>query len=353
MTLRMASPTNGYLPVETGQVVAFVRDPAEFKINRYCQMVKSDDGPVGVFAKLGRDESVRVVTDEEFSWEDGGDMPSGDAYKSRFDTVEFRCKRRAYPWTVGSVTDATAKLWKPKLTQMKEAISVAMTNRTWQIIQAMESTTNFSGFTATANALNGGRGKWPAASDDPQSPAYMAIAQTFLRAAQSINLYTNSVVKIKDIICVISPGLATDMGLSGEIKNFVRESRFARQQQEDPYGNVNQMWGLPPSYQGIEIVVEDASRVSERAKVSGTEATTNRAYLKSDTSAVFVSRPGGLDGDLSSKSFSTVQCFYYQDLLRVKQEYDSWNEKIKGAVTEYFVPKIAAAPAGYLVTAVK
>lgn len=351
MTLRHGGPNNGYIPSATGQVVAFIRQPDKFKMNNYVQLISHTE-PVGEYAVLGRDEAVRVVTDKEYSWEDAADMPSGDAYKSRFDTKEFSCKRRAYPWRVGKVTEDTATLWKPKITQMGEAISQAMTNRTWQIIQIIETAANWGAFTNNANALNGGRGKWSTASDDPNSPNYNAIGETFLAVAQNINLYTNSVVQIQDIICVVSPGLARAMAMSPEMRNYLRESRFAQEQQTG-MPNINQLWGLPPTYMGIKIVVEDAARVSERPKVSGVEATTNRNYIKSDSSAVFCSRPGGLDGEYGTKSFSTIQVFYYKDLLRVKQEYDSWNEYMKGAVVEYFVPKIAAAPAGYLVTGVK
>src|SRR4051812_47131644 len=126
MTLRHAGPNNGYIPSATGQVVAFIRQPDKFKMNNYVQLIPVDT-PVFEYTILGRDESVRVKTDAEFGWEDAADMPSGDAYKSRFTTAEGACKRRAYPWRVGNVTNETATLWKPKLTQMAECISVAMT----------------------------------------------------------------------------------------------------------------------------------------------------------------------------------------------------------------------------------
>jgi hypothetical protein len=374
MTLRYLGPNNGYMPQSTGQLIAFIRQPNKFKINNYVQYVGHDE-PTGVYGVLGRDESVRVVTDSEFRWEDGADMPTGELYKSRFEVQEFRAIRRAYPWSVGNVTEKTSKFFKPSVVQMAEGVSMAMTNRTKQVITMLETASNWGQNTGSANVLNGGKGFWDKASDLPDSPQYNAIAETFLAVAQKINLYTNSVVEITDIRCVISPGAARRMSQAPEIKHYLANSVYAKKAQENPGENINMLWGLPKTYMGIEIVVEDATIVTERPNpaASSTSAQAanpgNRNYVKSDTSAVFCSRPGGLDGQYGSNSFSTVQVYYYGGeasketrkvpdsdgnvsggLLAVKAAYDSWNEKVKGAVVEYWVPKLAAAPAGYLVT---
>lgn len=355
MTLRFAGPNNGYIAQATGQVVGFIRKPSEFKLNAYAQLVKSP-APTGLYSVLGRDESVRVVSDAEFSWEDGADMPTGDLYKSRFEAIEFRCKRRAYPWSVGKVSEENSTLWKPKLSQMAEAISMAMTNRTAKVISMMETTGNWGANTAKVVDVNGGRGFWDKASDLPDSPNFNAISVTILEGARRVNLYTNGVVKISDLKLVLSPGAATKMARSAEISHYVANSPVAREWMERPGGDVNKLWGLPSHYQGVEIVVEDASRVTERASATASSTSGqasnpgNRNYIKSDNSAVLCSRPGGLDGTYGEQSFSTVQVYYYDELLRVKAEYDSWNEKYKGAVVEYFKEVLAAPPAGFLFT---
>ncbi len=374
MTLRFLGPTNAYMPQSTGQVIAFIRQPSKFKIMTYCQFVGHDE-PTGVYSVLGRDESVRVVSDAEFRWEDGADMPTGELYKSRFEIQEFRAIRRAYPWSIGNVTEKTAKFFKPSVTQMAEGISLAMTNRTSQIMKVLELVSNWGNNTNSASNLNGGKGFWDKASDLPDSPNYNAIADTFLAVAQQINLYTNGVVDITDMRCVISPNAARRMSQSAEIKHFLANSVYAKKAQEDPGENINVLWGLPRTYMGMEIVVEDASIVTERPNpaASSTSAQAvnpgNRNYIKSDNSAVFMSRPGGIDGQYGNQSFSTLQVYYYGGeaskdarkvsesngsvsggLLAVKAAYDQWNEKIKGAIVEYWVPKLAAAPAGFLVT---
>lgn len=352
MTQRVAGPNNGYIPSATAQAVAFARDPSEFKLNEYVQLVQHDE-PVGIYTIIDRDEAVRVVSDEEFAWEDGADMPSGEAYKSRFDTDSFACKRRAYPWTMGDQAIKNASLWKPDLVHFRDAATKAMTNRTWQIVQFLENASNYPATnTAAANTLNGGRGKWDKASDDPTSPNFNAIASSILAGARVINLYTNGAVKLNQLRLVIGIDLAIAMSQSPELKNFVRQTDLARNLQTGDGMNMNALWGLPSHYQGVQIVVEDASRVSERPKAAGTHATGGRGYIKSSTSAQLVSRPGGLDGVYGAQSFSTLQCFYTGELLRVKKESDTWNEKVKGAVTEQFVPKMPAGVSGFNITAV-
>ncbi len=351
MTLRFAGPNNGYVPESTGQVVAFIRKPDRFKLNSYVQYVKSPH-PVGFYAEIGRDESVRMPSETDARWEDGADMPSGLLNKSRFTTQGFSCVRYAETWQVGQVAADNATLWKPKIVHMHEAISKVMTRRTYLINAQLELASNWGSNTADANTVNGGKGKWSTASDDPKSTNYNAISETFLAVAQAINLYTNSVVQISDLRCIVSPGAARAMSQSPEIKNFMRQTETARKLQTGDGMQMNTLWGLPSHYQGIEICVEDAAYVSERAKASGTQATAARTYIKSDSSAVFLSRVGALDGEYGAQNFSTLQCFYYKDLLRVKSDYDQWNEKFKGAVIEYFVPKIAAPISGYLVTSI-
>ncbi len=359
MTLRVMGPNNGYVPESSGQVIAFIRKPESFRINKYVQYVPSPH-PVGVYAQLGRDEAVRIANVDDARWEDGANMPTGLKNKSRATTQGFTCTRYAETWEVGSVAAKNATLWKPKLTHMREAISVSMTRRTLLAWQLFETAGSWGANTADANTLNNGKGKWDTASDDPTSIKFNAISDTFLAAAQQINLYTNSVVQIGDLRCIVSPGAARKMSQSAEMKNFMRQTEFARKLQTGDGMNMNSLWGLPSHYQGIELVVEDASYVAERAKASGVEATANRAYIKSDTSAVFCSQIGGLDGEYGSKNFSTLQMYYYGGengeesggggLMRVKQEYDSWNERFKGAVIDFYAMKVAAPVSGFLVS---
>ena len=352
-TLRYIGPASGYLPSVAGQVVAFIKQPTQYKLNEYCQYVAHDE-PTGLYTTLGRDEPVRVVTSDEFSWEDTSDMPTGELYKTRFQETEFRCRRFAFPWRVGNVAANTAKFFKPKITQMAEALSMCMTHRTRRYFDLLEDTTVWGANTSAANTLNSGAGPWDKASDYPDSPNFMAFAKSILQAARTINFYTNGVVGIEDLRLILNPTDAIRIGMSPEMRHYLANSPAAKEEMANPGGRVNQLWSLPKTYVGMEIIVEDAVIVKERpnpnASATSLQATANRQYIKPSGTALIVSRKGGIDGTYGEKSYSTVQMYYYKDLLRIKQEYDSWNEYIKGAVVDYFVMTLVAPPAGYYIT---
>src|SRR5882724_5692584 len=124
-TLRFLSGTNGFMPEVTGEVVAYVRKEKEFPLNRYAQYVPVDE-PVGLYHMLGRDEFVRIVSDEEHAWEDGDESPQGQYNQVPYIMQEFRCFRRAYPWRLGYMAIGNTKGWKPKAIHMDMAISKAM-----------------------------------------------------------------------------------------------------------------------------------------------------------------------------------------------------------------------------------
>src|ERR1051326_452949 len=238
--VRYLSSTNGYLPAESAQVIAFIRRPEKFKLNSYVQFIPSPK-QVGLYALLGFDEAVRNVSDAERAWEDGDEAPKGEYNKVPFSLQPYRCYRRAEPWTIGNEAIEPTTFFKPKVVHMNYAISKMMVNRTQRIITLMENTANWGQNYGSASQLNGGAGAWPTASDDPASSKYNAISNTFLEAARRINLFTNSVIGIEDLRCVISPGLAIAMSQSPEIRNYIRQSPAAMDVEEGRK-NSNQLW---------------------------------------------------------------------------------------------------------------
>jgi hypothetical protein len=305
-----------------------------------------------VYTKIERDEFVRVVDEASFAYEDGDEAPQGEHHKARFETVEFRTFRRAYPWRLGYLAIDQATLWKPKIVHMQAAVSKAMTNRTNRVVTLLETASNWSGNTATANTLNAGAGKWDTASDDPSDSHFEAIYKSLIESARRIHLATNGKVKPKDMRVVVSPDLAIKISQAPEIINYVRETPQAVQIIKDGLsGGQDDLWGMPERYRGFKFVVEDAMYVSTSPKASGTEAVSgsDRVYCKASTSAVIVSRPGGLDGEYGSQSFSTVQLYHYEGLLKVRAFDDPENDRVKGRVEENIKEVLAAPVSGYLI----
>jgi len=350
MTLRYASPSNTFIPEATGQVIAYVRKPEQFKLNKYVQLVPAPK-TVGVFAKFGRDSFVRVNSDAEFAWQDGDERPKGHYHQVPFEWTEFRTFRRAYPWTLGDETiEGSTGSLPIKQVYQAMAASIAMTNRTNRVITLLQTAGNWGSNTAAANTLNGGAGIWPTGSDDPTSPNYDAIYKSLVAAAQAIHLATNAVVQPTDLVTIISPSLAKSISSAPELQNYVRESPFAAQFVKEGFDPQYQLWGVPQTYRGFKIVVEDAPIVAERALASGVEATTNRTYIKNDTTAVMVARPGSLDGVYGAPSFSTVQIYHHGGLMEVEERNDNWNRRTEGSVSENYKEVLASNISGYLIT---
>lgn len=352
MALRFLSGSNGFVPEATGQVIAFIRKPDEFPLNEYVQYVPTQK-VVGLYARLGRDQMARRVADEEFAWEDGDELPMGEHQKVPFEWTEFRTYRRAYPWTLGYQSIEQATGWKPEKVHADSALSQCMTNRTKRVVDLIEASGNWGTNFATANTLNGGAGNWDTASDDPASPNFEAIYKSLIEAARRIHLATNGKVKVNDMRLVVSPGLAIKMSQAPEIINYVRETPDAMKIIENGLSMDNNLWGLPKRYRGFRVVVEDTPLVTESAKLSSgslAEATANRVYAKADTSAVLLSRPGGLDGTYGAPSFSTVQIYHHKGLMEVRAFDDAVNERVRGAVVENIKEVVAAGVAGFLIT---
>ena len=343
-TFAAASATNGYVPQASGLVIAFVKKPEEFNINKWTQLTPAPQ-PTGLYSRLDRDNGVRTKDAASYVWADGADLPSGQYFTSRFTVKEFRTQRHAVPWQLGHIAIENATLWNPKLTHMQEAVSELMTLRTKRIYDLAEVGGNWSGNTDTATNLGGGK-------CDVGTSTTPYFAKTILSAAQKINLGTNGKVRINQLRAIISPPDAIRIGNSAEMKDYLKGSVYSRPQLEDPFGSVNSMWGLPHFFQGVELVVDDTPFVTEEMNVTA-EATTNRIYAKPNATIIIVARPGSLESDLSVQSFSTIQIFYYTKvgLMQVKIDNDGLHEKLRGWVIDMTAEVITSPMSGYYITA--
>ena len=353
-TPRFPGATNLFMPAATRQVIGFLLEPGRFKLWDYVQKVGSSGTdkagkPVCFFTTIDPDAPVRVVADADYSWEDGEDAPEGTVMPN-FTTTEVRMFRRAYPYRAGEQMVDTAELFQPLPLFRQIALMHAMINKTARVWSLLDTAANWGANTADANTLNGGRGKWDTSSATEGSPNYMAINRSVTAAVKAVNLATNSVVQPQDMRLVISPDLAEAGGNSGEIRDYLKGSVYAKAVQEGKEKGRNQQYGFPDMVAGVEVVVEDASRVSERPNVAGTAATANRGYIKNGTSACLMSRQGGLEGVEGAPTFSTVQVYYWKYEMAVEEQHDVWNKRHDGRVLDLYKEVLAASRAGYLIT---
>lgn len=344
---RYVSGYNGYMPEATGLVCEFVRKESEFPLNRWVQYVPTP-AKLAYYVLVEQDQQVRMYDDATMIWEDGASRKHmGKDNKLGYQDIPFRTIRRNRAWEIGWETIALTKDWKLKQSHMDACISQMMINRTKRCVDLIDTASNWGNNVGTANALNNGFGKWSTGSDDPKSPNYNAIFRTLLAASQAIHLATNGKVKPTDLRVVVSPGAAIKIATCPEMTNYCRESPYSKEilhQGQDPQ---YQRWGIPEKFKGFEFIVEDTMRVSQQANATATQATANRNYLKSDTSAAILARVGGIDGEYGTQNYSTVQLYHYGPLLSVEAFDDPEDHLIRGHVSEDTKEVLVTSLAGY------
>jgi len=358
-TPRFASATSVFIPQATGQVVAYVRDPNKFKINKYWQTVRSarENGsgqPVCLYAFLDPDEPIRVVTEQEYRWPFGQVRPASDQGVGNFKWEEVRMERSWFGYKIDESIDKNADGWNPKAFFNAIYASKAMTAATYRCVTLLETAANWGNNTASAATLSGGPGRWDLASNDESSPHFLAIKKTIDAARVRIVLATNGSVQPNEMRLVISPESAQAMANTSEVHAYLAQSPYALAQVKGNEENQNALWGLPQQIYGMELVVEDAARVNVRQNAAGTAATlfTEKTFVKSKTSAVICSRIGGLDGQAGSPSFSTLQRYYYKWDMAVEANPDAWNQLIEAGVVDCFKEVLAAPQSGFLITGI-
>ena len=348
------------LPDISNYVVAYIRNPKRFPINKYAQYVET---PLdrGAYWYIDPDQPVRVISEAERRWADGTKRPTGVDNQMPGELIPFVTDRYDYPWTLGDMAVENIEEFSGHdLREWYAAMvaSQAMTYRTNRTVTVLTTAANWNSNTATANTLNGGAGTWAYASSDPTSPNYLAIKKTITAVLNIIRLGTNGVVKASDIKLVLSPTLAQIMGNTSEIYDYVKFGPFSEGAQRGEDRDIDELCGLPPKLYGVEIAIEDTMLVNIRPNWStATPAVYNaasisagqRVFVWPTASAVFMSRIGGVEGPYGAPSFSTYQIYFYGAPMQVEQFHEAKDRLTEGHVSENFVEVLAAPASGFLV----
>lgn len=345
---RYPGPMNFALPIPTGQVIAYIRKPEEFRLNEYCQYVKSDS-PNGTWFEIDRDQPVRVVTTAEFAWGDGDKRPEGNTNLSNFQAKEFRCERFDYPFTVGEETQDLHKRHGEWDIVSYEAMQCACQGMTARVLDFWTVADTSGNYTLTDTATNVGGGRWDAGTST--APYLQKGLQEIYR---QIRLQTNGRAQLKDLRLILNPIDAIKIRASAEITDYMKSSVYSYPAiTGELIKNANHAYGLPPELYGVPTIVEDSPYVSTRP-VSGptTVGGGTRAHIKAAAAAAVLYRPGGMDAPIGTKSWSTMQMFYYKYEMTVEGYHDAWNKRHHGGVVDWRVFKMAAPTTGFYVTSI-
>lgn len=357
-TYRIVSRTNAYLPAASGYVISYGRKPEMFRLNEYIQYVEAPL-PSFWYYKINPDQPIRVIDPRDFVWVPGADRPEHNGNQPMFALNQSWVTPYNYNITVPTDTLEFAEdSFGAKKIYLSQLTSQAMTARTsvvwsgnggnsWNGLDT--ASTWPTGSIASANDLNAGAGNWVTAGSDPANPAtYMAIRKSIMAATTAIRLNTNGNVLPKDLCCVISPNLARLAANSDEIRDFYKYGPFAKEAVENQSAELNDNYGMPKMYGGVKIVVEDASILTDRPTAAPTTFSTNRGFIKNDTNAVIVSRPGKIDAQ-TGPSFSTVQGYWYGDQLAVEEFDDPKHRRSSLNVVDQFGAVGPALEAGFCI----
>lgn len=320
--------------------VEFSRDEKSFAVNKYAQIipVKKEQG---YYLEMGLEEAARVVNADgsEYAWPDGQNSPDDNGAVEDFEFKAFKTKRKAYPFPLGDLTVEQAS-WDIMAQHLQIKKQLAMTARTMAVQTVLQTAGNYAAsHTSDVSAISGNTGNWAASTTARQD-----IKRSINFAARRIMLDTLGVVTKKDLKLVIGPDLAHAVSESQEIVDYIKSSPNAVQQITAEINGFDQQWELPTRFHGVEIVVEDAVKVTNR---KGGTRTSN--FVLPGDKAMIVSRVGGLVGVADAPNFSTVVQFMKEEMT-VEKKHEVWHRKTLGRVTENFEAKMVAPVSGFLFT---
>jgi len=340
MTAAYLGGNNTFVPSHEASgslVTGFSRNPKSFAFPKYAKIIPVKES-VGYYLRLTAEEAARVK-DSNLSdsvWHDGEEAPMGNDNIEKHEFVKFTTQRHIRAFNVGHKASEQAS-WDVLAAYAAITAQNMMTRRTVAAITELTTAGNWDGNTDTCTNLGGG--KW-----DVSGATDLFIFNAFAQVSENILKATIGVVSQDDIICLINPNTARQMAASAEIRDYVKQSPVS-QTNQDGRNNVGR-WGLPEYLYGVQIVIENAVKVTS---MKGASSVT-RSYCLPNSAAVFLSRPGGITGMEGMPQFATLQAFMYEEMT-VEQKDDVDNRRTVGRVVEDYAIELAAPASGYYVTA--
>lgn len=319
-------------------VVDFARNTNKFAVNKYTQIVPCKK-VAGYYLQMTVEEAGRIVNTDlrNFIWNDAQPAPEGNEGTEAFEYKPFECKRYAYSFLLGDLTIDQAS-WNILAQHASIKARQAMTARTQLAISALTNSSNYdASHVLDVTAISGNTGKW-----DESTTARQDIKRSLNTAAELILDDTLAAVELDDLVLVISSALASELSLTQEIVDYIKQSPDALAQVKGELPGSNTIYGLPDKLYGFPLIVEKTRKVTT---IKG--ATSSRSQILPIGTPFMVARPGGLVGVADAPNFSTCCCFA-QEEMTVETIRDSDNRRSKGRVVENLVYKVVAPASGVL-----
>ena len=323
-------------------VVDFSRNPKEFAVAKYCQIVPVKK-VAGYYMEMTVEEAGRILNTDgaEFAWPDAQEAPSQWDGTESFEFKNFRTRRYVYGAALGELTIDQAS-WDIVAQHAAIKAQQAMTMRTQLAITELTTSGNYaSSHTSAVASISGNTGTWAASTTARQD-----IRRSLNHAANTIRKDTLGSVKPDQLMVVMSPGCAKEIAECQEIVDYIKGSpdAWAATKGDLADQNRNSAYGLPPKLYGYDIVIEDAVKVTSRKG-----ATKSTSFVLADATPFMCARIGGLEGLYGAPSFSTCTIFM-QEEMTTQTRNDPDNRRTVVRVVENFDPVLTAPVSGFLFT---
>lgn len=336
--------SNTYIPSweATGIIIKYTRNPSFFRINRYVKELKVPRDQ-GYYLTLGGDDPYRVVSINDYLWEDSVDAPGGRQERQAFGFLPYRTARYCFPFNLGrkSVTQAE---WPILAEHAAMAAAKAMTVRTMLNTTLATTSANWTGTWGTNYSAVSG--VWSTSS------ATNLYVQTDLNTALiAIEQASGGIVTDEEALqLTVNPTLARGVAKAPEYRGYILGSPDALAAITDQR-NPNRKYGLAPFLYGLRLVVENAIVVTtpKPGNVT-TQPATTRSYIWNTQYACISSRPQGIVApDEQTLDFSTFAFRFYEQMT-TEQKSDPDNRREIGRVVEDYTVSLQAPQTGYLLT---
>lgn len=337
--------SNTYIPSweATGLIISYTRNASVFRINKYVKDIKVPKDQ-GYYLTLSGEDPYRVVSVNDYLWEDSADAPGGRQERQAFGFLPYRTARYCFPFNLGRKSVVQAE-WPILAEHARMAAAKAMTVRTLLNTTLATTSANWTGTWGTNTSAVSNQWSNTAANTNE------AIQTDINTAMIAIEQASGGIVTDEEALQItLNPTLGRGVAKSYEYKNYIKGAPDALAAITDQR-NPNRRYGLAPFLYGLGLVIENAVVVTTPKPGNvPSPASETRSYVWTTGNVVISSKPAGLSGaGEQSLDFSTF-CFRFYEQMTTEQKSDPDNRREVGRVVEDYVAMLQAPQTGYLLT---
>ena len=337
--------SNTYLPSweATGLIIKYTRNASFFRINRYVKELKVPRDQ-GYYLTLSGDDPYRVVSTNDYIWEESADAPGGRQERQGFGFMPYRTARYCFPFNLGRKSVQQAE-W-PILAEHAQMVAAkAMTVRTIFSTNLLTTTANWTGTWGTNSGAVSAQ--WSNLASNTTNAIQVDLNAALIKIEQA----SGGIVTDEEALqLTLNPTLARGIAVSYEYKQYIQGSPDALAAITDQR-NPNRKYGLAPFLYGLRLVVENAIRVTTpKSGNVPSPPSQSRSYVWPTANPVISSRPQGITApDEQTLDFSTL-AFRFFEQMTTESKSDPDNRREVGRVVEDYCVSLQAPQTGYLFT---